>query len=83
MNKNKFMESYIENLQRITLKNFADTSDKDRYFALCDTIMELINQEWRNCKNRTRRSRKAYYFSAEFSGKTSRLFYGFSSNSKT
>ena len=34
MNKNKFMESYIENLQRITLKNFAETSDKDRYFAL-------------------------------------------------
>ena len=66
MNKNKFMESYIENLQRITLKNFKDTSDKDRYFALCDTIMELINQEWRNCKNRTRKSRKAYYFSAEF-----------------
>ena len=66
MNKNKFMENYIENLQRITLKNFSETSDKDRYFALCDTIMELINQEWRNCKNRTRKSRKAYYLSAEF-----------------
>ncbi len=61
MNKNKFMENYIENLQRITLKNFSETSDKDWYFALCDTIMELINQEWRNCKNRTRKSRTASY----------------------
>ena len=66
MNKNKFMEDYIENLQRITLKKFEDTSDKDRYFALCDTIMERINQEWRNSKESTRKSKKAYYFSAEF-----------------
>lgn len=66
LDKNKFMEDYIENLQRITLKNFKDTSDKDKYFALCDTIMERINQEWRDCKNKTRKTKKAYYFSAEF-----------------
>jgi starch phosphorylase len=66
IDKNKFMDDYIENLQRITLKNFSETSDKDRYYALCDTIMERINQDWRECKNKTRKERKAYYFSAEF-----------------
>ena len=66
LKKNKFIENYIENLQRITLKSFEDTSDKDRYDALCDSIMELINEEWRDCKRKTRNQRKAYYFSAEF-----------------
>ncbi len=66
LRKNKFIETYTENLQRITLKSFDDTSDKDRYDALCDTIMGLINQEWRDCKRKTRNQRKAYYFSAEF-----------------
>lgn len=64
--KNKFMEDYIENLQRITLKNFDETSEKDKYYALCDTIMERINQDWRRCKNKSRKERKSYYFSAEF-----------------
>lgn len=50
LEKNKFTEDYIENLQRITLKNFDDTSEKDKYDALCDTIMERINQEWRLVK---------------------------------
>lgn len=62
LNKNKFMEDYIENLQRITLKNFEDTSDKDKYFALCDTIMERINQEWRDCKNKTKKTKKGLLF---------------------
>ena len=66
LKKNKFIENYVENLQRITLKSFDDTSDKDRYNALCDSIMELINEEWRACKRNTRNERKAYYLSAEF-----------------
>ncbi len=66
LRKNKFIETYTENLQRITLKSFDETSDKDSYDALCDTIMGLINQEWRDCKRKTRNQRKAYYFSAEF-----------------
>ena len=66
LRKNKFIETYTENLQRITLKSFDETSDKDRCDALCDTIMGLINQEWRDCKRKTRNQRKAYYFSAEF-----------------
>lgn len=66
LKKNKFVDNYIENLQRITLKSFEDTSDRDRYKALSDTIMELINEEWRECKRKTRNQRKAYYFSAEF-----------------
>lgn len=66
LDKNKFMENYVENLQRITLKNFNETSDRDRYRALCDTVMERINHDWRDCKNKSRKSRKAYYFSAEF-----------------
>ncbi len=66
LKKNKFIENYVENLQRITLKSFDDTSDKDRYNALCDSIMELINEEWRECKRSTRNERKAYYLSAEF-----------------
>lgn len=66
LEKNKFTEDYIENLQRITLKNFDDTSEKDKYDALCDTIMERINQEWRLSKNKSRYERTAYYFSAEF-----------------
>lgn len=66
LKKNKFIENYVENLQRITLKSFDETSDKDRYNALCDSIMELINEEWRECKRSTRNERKAYYLSAEF-----------------
>lgn len=66
LKKNKFIEKYVENLQRITLKSFDETSDKDRYNALCDSIMELINEEWRACKRNTRNQRKAYYLSAEF-----------------
>ncbi|WP_205408065.1 glycogen/starch/alpha-glucan phosphorylase [Anaerococcus marasmi] len=66
LKKNKFIENYVENLQRITLKSFDETSDKDRYNALCDSIMELINEEWRACKRNTRNERKAYYLSAEF-----------------
>ena len=64
--KDKFCEQYMENLQRITLKSFDDTSDKDRYDALCDTIMELINKDWRENKQKVRNKRKAYYFSVEF-----------------
>lgn len=66
LKKNKFIENYVENLQRITLKSFDETSDKERYNALCDSIMELINEEWRECKRNTRNERKAYYLSAEF-----------------
>ncbi len=66
LEKNKFTDTYIENLQRITLKSFDDTSDQDRYYALCDTIIGLINEEWRECKRKHRNQRKAYYFSAEF-----------------
>ena len=66
LKKNKFIENYVENLQRMTLKSFDETSDKDRYDALCDSIMELINEEWRACKRSTRNERKAYYLSAEF-----------------
>ena len=64
--KEKFADHYMENLQRITLKSFEDTSDKDRYDALCDTIMGLINQDWRRSKQKVRKERKAYYLSAEF-----------------
>lgn len=64
--KEKFADQYMENLQRITLKSFEDTSDKDRYDALCDTIMGLINQDWRRSKQKVRKERKAYYLSAEF-----------------
>ncbi len=64
--KGKFADQYMENLQRITLKSFEDTSDKDRYDALCDTIMGLINQDWRESKQKVRKARKAYYLSAEF-----------------
>ena len=66
LDKDKFTEDYIENLQRITLKSFDDTSEKDKYDALCDTIMERINQEWRESKAKSRYERQAYYFSAEF-----------------
>lgn len=66
LEKDKFTENYIENLQRITLKSFDETSEKDKYDALCDTIMERINQEWRESKSKSRYERKAYYFSAEF-----------------
>ena len=56
--KEKFADQYMENLQRITLKSFEDTSDKDRYDALCDTIMGLINQDWRRSKQKVRKDRK-------------------------
>ncbi|MDO5047633.1 MAG: glycogen/starch/alpha-glucan phosphorylase [Anaerococcus sp.] len=56
----------MENLQRITLKSFEDTNDRDRYKALSDTIMGLINEEWRDCKRKNKNQRKAYYLSAEF-----------------
>ena len=64
--KNKFIENYVENLQRITLKSFDETSEKDKYDALCDTIMERINQSWRQSKANSRYEKSAYYFSAEF-----------------
>lgn len=66
LQKDKFTENYIENLQRITLKSFDETNDKDRYDALCATIIERINQDWRLTKSKSRYERKAYYFSAEF-----------------
>ena len=50
LQKDKFIENYVENLQRITLKSFDETSEKDKYDALCDTIMERINQSWRQSK---------------------------------
>ena len=64
--KDKFTDQYMENLQRITLKSFEDTSSKDRYDALCATIMGLINKDWRATKAKFRNERKAYYFSVEF-----------------
>ena len=64
--KDKFAEQYMENLQRITLKKFEDTSDKDRYDALCATVMGLVNKDWRETKSKSRGDRKAYYLSAEF-----------------
>ena len=64
--KDKFAEQYMENLQRITLKRFEDTSNKDRYDALCDTIMGLINRDWRETKAKARKERKAYYFQQNF-----------------
>ena len=64
--KNKFIENYVENLQRITLKSFDETSEKDKYDALCDTIMERINQSWRQSKANARYEKSAYYLSAEF-----------------
>ena len=64
--KDKFAEQYMENLQRITLKKFEDTSDKDRYDALCATVMGLVNKDWRETKAKSRNERKAYYLSAEF-----------------
>ena len=48
----------MENLQRITLKRFEDTSNKDRYDALCATIMGLINKDWRETKAKARKERK-------------------------
>ena len=66
LEKDKFTDQYMENLQRITLKSFEDTSSKDRYDALCATIMGLINKDWRATKAKFRNERKAYYFSAEF-----------------
>nr|WP_072536476.1 glycogen/starch/alpha-glucan phosphorylase [Anaerococcus mediterraneensis] len=66
LEKNKFCDHYMENLQRITLKSFEDTSSKDRYDALCATIMGLINKDWRESKAKSRNQRKAYYLSAEF-----------------
>src|SRR5574344_674684 len=64
--KDKFAEHYMENLQRITLKKFEDTSDKDRYDALCATVMGLVNKDWRETRAKSRNERKAYYLSAEF-----------------
>lgn len=64
--KERFIDVYMENLQRLSLKKFEDTSNKDRYDALCDTIMGLINKDWRENKEKVRNDRKAYYFSAEF-----------------
>ncbi|MCI5839192.1 MAG: glycogen/starch/alpha-glucan phosphorylase [Peptoniphilaceae bacterium] len=66
MEKKRFIERYKENVVRKYSRRFEDVNDREKYNALCDTLMEEINQKWILSREKSRLERKAYYFSAEF-----------------
>ena len=66
MNKDKFIEKYKDNIIRKYSRSIEDTTDREKYEALADTVMEEINEKWIVSREKSKNERKAYYFSAEF-----------------
>ncbi len=47
-------------------KTFESASKEEKYSALATAIMELITDDWIETREKSKKERKAYYFSAEF-----------------
>ena len=65
-NKNNFREEFKRNVVRQYAKKFEDATRHEKYHALSNTIMELINENWMETKEDNKGKRNAYYLSAEF-----------------
>ncbi|MDO4594054.1 MAG: glycogen/starch/alpha-glucan phosphorylase [Tissierellia bacterium] len=66
MDKNKFKERYKDNIIRKYSRDIENTTNREKYNALCDTVMEEINKKWIKSRKDNQNQRKAFYFSAEF-----------------
>lgn len=66
MEKNKFIERYKDNIIRKYSRDINNTNNREKYNALCDTVMEMINRKIINSSQNSKEKRRAYYLSAEF-----------------
>lgn len=66
LNETFFTESFKHNVERTYAKKYDDASLREKYDALSETIMELIQKDWIETHENNRYKRNAYYLSAEF-----------------
>ncbi len=65
-NEDFFLKEFKTNLEKTFVKKYEEATDREKYVALSQTIMNLIQEDWLETKEKTSKKRNAYYLSAEF-----------------
>lgn len=65
-NEDFFLKEFKTNLEKTFVKKYEEATDREKYVALSQTIMNLIQEDWLETKENTSKKRNAYYLSAEF-----------------
>ncbi|WP_304261821.1 glycogen/starch/alpha-glucan phosphorylase [Kallipyga massiliensis] len=66
MDKDAFMKELEAHLQAKFSTDFEHASDYEKYGALSSLVMTKVQEEWVASRNKDRKIRNEYYFSAEF-----------------
>lgn len=66
LNEQEFIEDYKKNIQTLYSVDLVDATGFEKYAALSRTVMDLIAKDWIKSRKQSEKSRKEYYFSAEF-----------------
>lgn len=65
-NGDSFQQEFKLRLEKTFVKKFEQATNREKYVALSQTIMDLIQKDWVDTKEKTSKKRNAYYLSAEF-----------------
>lgn len=66
LDKKNFKDRLKFNVESRLAKRFDQASKREIYSALSETIMEMIQKDWIETKEKNSKKRNAYYLSAEF-----------------
>ena len=65
-NKDEFILEFKNKVESLYGVRYEDSSQREKYGALSQSIMEKIQKKWIDSKEKTKKERNAYYLSAEF-----------------
>lgn len=65
-NGDSFQQEFKLRLEKTFVKKFEQATNREKYVALSQMIMDLIQKDWVDTKEKTSKKRNAYYLSAEF-----------------
>lgn len=65
-NGEHFLQEFRSRLEKTFVKKFEQATKREKYVALSKSIMDLIQEDWIDTKEKTSKKRNAYYLSAEF-----------------
>ena len=66
MDKEQFLQQLNDNAKHLFCKTYEGASSFEKYAALSRTVMNSLTDSWMETREKTKKMRNEYYFSAEF-----------------
>lgn len=66
MDKEQFLQQLNDNAKHLFCKTYESASSFEKYAALSRTVMNSLTDSWMETREKTKKMRNEYYFSAEF-----------------